>query len=97
KVLEADDPDLYKPRDSRKLVMDSVLADIDYAIENIPAEVQLNRITKYTALFLKARIALYEGTFRKYHDLGDHEKFLEEAVEASEELIGTGAYRLFTT
>src|SRR5690606_21226988 len=63
KVLEAGDPDLYKARDSRKLVMDSVLADIDYAIANIPAEVQLNRITKYSALFLKSRIALYEGTF----------------------------------
>jgi len=97
KVLEAGDPDLYKARDSRKLVMDSVLADIDFAIENIPAEIQLNRITKYTALFLKARIALYEGTFRKYHNLGDHEKFLEEAVSASEALIATGAYRLFTT
>src|SRR5690625_4444165 len=31
KVLEADDEDLYKPRDSRQLVMDSVMADIDYA------------------------------------------------------------------
>lgn len=97
KVLEAGDPDLYKARDSRELVMDSILADIDYAIENIPAEKQLNRITKYTALFLKARISLYEGTFRKYHKLGGHERFLQEAVIASEELIKSGAYTLFTT
>lgn len=96
-VLEAGDEDLYKPRDSRKLVMDSVLADIDYAVANIPAEVKLNRITKYTALALKARICLFEGTFRKYHGLGDHEKFLNEAVESSEELINSGAYKLFTT
>lgn len=96
KVLEAGDPDLYKARDSRELVMDSVMADIDFAIKNIPAEVKLNRITKYTALLLKARIALHEGTFRKYHGLGDHQRFLEAAVDASEELIQSGAYRLYT-
>ncbi len=97
KVLEAGDEDLYKGRDSRKLVMDSVLADINFAVENIPAEIKLNRITKYTALALKARICLFEGTFRKYHALGDHDKFLNEAVAASEELINSGAYKLFTT
>ncbi|WP_071784581.1 RagB/SusD family nutrient uptake outer membrane protein [Pontibacter actiniarum] len=97
KVLEAGDPDLYKGRDSRKVVIDSVMADINYTIENIPAEVKLNRITKYTALLLKAKIALYEGTFRKYHGLGDYETLLQEAAEASEALINSGAYSLFTT
>lgn len=96
KVLEANDPDLYKARDSRKLVMDSVLADIDYAVANIPAEVQLYRITKYTALFLKARICLFEGTFRKYHNLGDYQKFLTEAASAANDLIASGAYKLYT-
>lgn len=95
-VLEAGDEGLYKPRDPRELVVDSIMADIDYAIENIPAEVQLNRVTKYTALLLKARIALFEGTFRKYHGLGGHEPFLQEAVAASEELMNSGAYSLFT-
>ncbi|GAA0554939.1 RagB/SusD family nutrient uptake outer membrane protein [Chitinophaga japonensis] len=96
KVLEADDPDLYKARDSRKLVMDSVLADINDAVASIPAAVQLNRVTKYTALLLKARICLFEGTFRKYHHLGDHEKFLAEAASAADELIASGAYTLYT-
>ena len=96
KVLSADDPDLYKPRDSRLLVMDSVMADIDYAIENIPAEKQLYRVTKYTALLLKARIALFEGTFRKYHGIAGHERFLQEAVSASQTLMGLGAYTIFT-
>lgn len=96
KVLVAGDPDLYKARDSRLLVMDSVMADIDYAIKNIPAAVELNKITKYTALILKARIALHEGTFRKYHGIEGHERFLREAVSASSELIQSGVYRLFT-
>ncbi len=96
-VIEQDDKDmLEKPRDPRALVMDSVLADINYAVENIPAEKELNRVTKYTALLLKARIGLHEGTFRKYHGLDDHERFLEEAVSAAEELISSEAYTLYT-
>lgn len=97
KVLEAGDEDLYKARNSREVVIDSVMADIDFAIENIPAEVQLNKVTKYTALLLKARIALFEGSFRKYHGLGNYEELLQEAVSASEELINSGAYSLFTS
>jgi len=94
-IEESDEELLNKARDSREVVMDSVLADINYAIENIPAEKELNRITKYTALILKARISLFEGTFRKYHGLENYEKFLEEAVSASRELIDSGAYTLF--
>lgn len=97
KVLTADDPDLYKPRDSRKLVMDTVLADINYAIANIPKQIQLNTVTYYTALALKARICLYEGTFRKYHGLGDHQAMLNEAASAAETLINSNAYKIFTT
>lgn len=97
KVLEAGDEDLYKARDSRKLVMDSVMADINYAVENIPEKKELYKITKYTALILKARIALYEGTFRKYHKLGNYENFLKEAVSAAEQLMESGAYTLYTS
>lgn len=96
-VIDLEDEELlYKPRDSRELVMDSIMADIDYAIKNIPAEKELNRITKYTALILKARIALFEGTFRKYHGIEDYERFLEESSSAAKELMDSGAYSLYT-
>ncbi|MBE7641080.1 RagB/SusD family nutrient uptake outer membrane protein [Salegentibacter sp. BLCTC] len=97
-VINQDDEELLtKGRDSRQLVMDSIIADIDYAIENIPAEKELNRITKYTALILKARIGLYEGTFRKYHGIDDYERFLEGAASAAKELMDSGAYELYTS
>ena len=96
KVLSAKDPDLYKSRDPRQLVMDSVLADLDYAIKNIPAEKQLNLVTKYTALLLKARVCLFEGTFRKYHKIEGSEKFLTEATNAAQELMQSNAYTLYT-
>lgn len=97
KVLDVEDEDeLYKARDSREMVMDSVLADINYAVENIPAEKKLDEVTQYTALLLKARLGLHEGTFRKYHGIDGGDKFLEEAADAAEELISSGAYMLNT-
>ncbi|MBL1410309.1 RagB/SusD family nutrient uptake outer membrane protein [Sphingobacterium faecale] len=95
-VLDAKDPELYKGRDSRTLVMDSVMADLDFAIANIPAEKQVNLITRYTAMLLKARVALFEGTFRKYHGLDDADKYLTLAAAAAQDLISSNAYTLYT-
>lgn len=97
KVLDANDEDeLYKARDSREMVMDSVLSDINYAVDNIPAEKKLFEITKYTALILKARIGLFEGTYRKYHGIGGGEKFLKAGASAAKDLIDSGAFSLYT-
>ena len=99
-VLGTNDAEnLYKGRDPRTLIMDSVLADIDFAIANLGDTKSIERITKWTALALKSRICLYEGTWRKYHtefNLPDAERFLNEAASASEELMNSGVYKLYT-
>jgi hypothetical protein len=85
-----DSTQIYKPRDPRKLVMDSVLADISFAVDNIRQADQQNTVNKDVALALKARICLYEGTYRKYHtELGlpDADKFLLEAKNAAQALL----------
>ncbi len=63
------DPDLYKPRDKRSLVVDSIIANLDLAIQYLKtrSEVGVNRINKETALIFKTRVALHEGTWAKYH------------------------------
>ncbi len=94
-VLEIDDEGLTKARDSRKLVFEKMLEDIDFAIENASPEKNGQRITKWTALAFKSRMCLYEGTFRKYHGLGDWESILQEAAQASEELINSGTYTIY--
>lgn len=94
--LAAEDESLYKGRDDRKTVMGHVLDDIDYAIDNLPAGRDVFRVTKWTALALKSRIFLFEGTFRKYHGLGDWEVCLQEAVEAADIFIKTSGYTLYT-
>lgn len=95
RTLTDSDPDLYKPRDSREFVMEKVIEDLDFAIENLPEEKNLYRITKWTALALKSRVSLFEGTFRKYHGHNNADEFLNLCVESSEELIKSG-YTLYS-
>lgn len=95
-----DDDELYKARDSRVMVMDSVLADLDYAIQYLPAAKYKNKVSKWTALALKSRICLHEGTWRKYHteaSLPGASTFLTECSNASKQLIDAGVYKLYTT
>lgn len=92
---ETDTEQLYKKRDSRQLVMDSMLMDINYAIEKLDTEKRLNEVTKWTALALKSRFCLFEGTFRKYHGIDGWEKFLDESISASEALITGKKYTIY--
>lgn len=101
--LNIDSERLFAPRDSREQVMDSVLYCINQAFEKLPDVVNKphGRINKDMAAFLKARIGLFEGSFRTYHtELGltaTANKFLNAAVEASDYLMKTGRYTLFNT
>lgn len=98
--LDVEDPELYKGRDPRTLVMDSVLADINYACENISTTSDNTRsqVTKFVAYALKARICLHEGTFRKYHtDLGlggSANAWLTQAAEAAAKVMNEGGFKL---
>lgn len=94
-VLEMNDEGLLRPRDSRKLVFEKMLEDLDFAIANCSATKSGQRISKWTALAFKSRICLFEGTFRKYHGLGDWEDILREGASAAEELIKSGMYTIY--
>ena len=99
KDLTTESEELFGPRDSRILVMDSVLACIDWAIDKLPEKQNavLGRVNRDVALILKARICLHEGTFRKYHRIENPEKFLREAVSASQTLMEEGHYQIYNT
>lgn len=101
-ALAPTDSALYKPRDPRTLVMDSVLADLNYATQNITAtkDASCTTVTKWVAYALKARVCLFEGTFREYHtELGltDANTWLQQAAGAADTLIASGQYKLHTT
>ncbi len=92
------DEDLYKPRDPRTLVMDSVLKDFQYAAENVRASdgVAGLHVNKYVVLALMSRAFLYEGTFLKYHNinLAKSTEYLEAAKWAADQVIASGKYSI---
>ena len=94
--LGSTDNKLYDPRTDRNTLMGKILADVNYAIENLPTTSSLYRVTKWTALALKSRIFLYEGTYRKYHGIDGYETYLKEAAEAAEDFITNSPYKIYT-
>lgn len=94
-----DTEELYKTQDPRSLVVDSIMADLDYAVTNMMEGSSKTKIYRQAALAMQARIALHEGTFRKYHPelkLNDGDRFLNIAVEASSKLMNNYGYTLST-
>lgn len=96
KTMDVNDPQLFAGRDSRVLVMDSVLADLDYATANIRTVNDNTRslITKYIAYAFKSRVCLFEGTFRKYHAIDGSEKWLTEAAAAANVVITESGFSI---
>jgi len=91
---------LTQARDSRTKVMNSVLNDVNFAIANLPLNPSPGEVNHWTALALKSRLALFEGTFRKYHsefNLPDAPKFLQASADAAQEVIEKGPYQIYST
>lgn len=99
KELTTEDSDiLYGPRHNRNTVMDNVLADLNFAVENMGDKNAGSR-TAYNVHVvnaIKSRVCLFEGTYAKYHqkDEARAEKFLKECQTASLALIKNGQFAL---
>lgn len=88
-------------RSPRERVLDSLYRDLDSAVAGLPAAAALaaaeyGRITRNAALAMKSRVGLFEGTRNKYHSLGDAQKHLTIALNATETLMTTGGHNLYT-
>ena len=91
---------LYGPRVSRSIIADSILKDLDRAIEYLPSRTTgpAARLNRETAMLFASRVALYEGTWEKYHagtTFGVAGKngtpFLQKSADISNELINNAA------
>ena len=97
--LSTEDQDiLYGPRQNRNDVMDKMLEDLNYAVENMGEKNASSRTAYnvYVAQAIKAQICLFEGTYSKYHknDEARAKKYLAEAKKAAEAIINSGEFEL---
>ncbi|SHG30556.1 Starch-binding associating with outer membrane [Fodinibius roseus] len=99
-------PRLYESRDPRNVVADNIIADLDTAATYLTAERTdgASRVNRWMALLIQSRVALYEGTWEKYHDgtpFGvdnpQPEKYFNKVVEATTEIMQSGLYDIYST
>ncbi|QZE15167.1 RagB/SusD family nutrient uptake outer membrane protein [Halosquirtibacter laminarini] len=106
KVLNLDSPELYDPRTARNDLADSIIEDLDLAISKMKdrSNAPSHRLTKEVAMLYKTRVALYEGTWEKYHEGTPYgvkdanpEKYFNQVVETGEALMNLGTCALLNT
>ena len=88
---------LYGSRMPHQQVMDSVLSDLNFAVAHLPVNALDGRLNVYMALALKARICLWEGTYREYFGTGDQATYLQAASDAAEQIMNSGAFSIYST
>lgn len=111
KVLPADTLMMQVPRNSRTLIIDSVLADLNQAANLLPVKTNSSsmRLHRDVALALKSRVALYEATWQKYHKAKNDpfytqgitdakiQDYFIQARDAALAVINSGAWSIYKT
>lgn len=96
--VDLDNEKLYGKRDNRLDVIKACVSDLQNAAQLLPeTPAEDGRLCKWTAYALLSRVALYEGTWQKYHNdnLTEANLLLDEAAKAAEEVMKSGQYELF--
>lgn len=111
KPLDIDSEELTASRDSRTIVIDQILADLDSAAIYLPdMPLEDGRLCKDAAYAMAGRVALYEGTWEKFHkedmwQTGDInsttnsdrvKKLLHKAITSSEKVMTNANFQLFS-
>lgn len=99
-TLDMSSPELYEGATQRSLVVEKIIEDLEWASDKLPRKQDLastneGRITRGAALALLSRVALYEGTFRKYHNKGDFQELLSLAKSTAAIVITEGEFSLY--
>jgi len=94
---------LIAPVLSRNVIVDSILSDLNNAVATLlpKGSAENMRLYKEYAQAFKSRVALYEGTWEKYHKNDafgvpgqDGTKFLQIAANAADSVINSGKFAL---
>lgn len=101
KTLTTNDPEMYKGRDTRSILVDKVFEDYSFARENVMEDDRSGVVNKWVVLSFMARHALYEGTYRKYHSelslQGTADQYLELARDVADQIIEEGGFSIYNT
>lgn len=100
KDLQTTDKDeLYKARDSKDFVLGKIIEDLEFAITWLPdlGKQESGRLTKDAARTQLARVCLYYGTYKKYHNesgLPTSGELLSKAITLTNEIMNSNNYAI---
>ena len=101
-VSSTDEATLYKDRDSRDVIVDHMIKDLDYCYEHLKTTESVGNslVSKYAALLLKARICLYEASWKRYHNLPNElytdVQLYRQAIDACDLIMKSGKFSIHT-
>lgn len=100
-VLGIDSPELFGKRSPQAEVENFILSELEEIHAKLPLQSELTadergRVTQGAALALKARVALFAGTWAKYHQhRTDYIQLLDQAIEAADRVRTSNQYSLY--
>ena len=99
KPLGIESEELHAPRNSREEIIDYIISELKIAAANLSSIETLEsedegRVTSGAANGYLSRVALFEGTWQKYHGGSNFNDLLQEAVTAAN-LVMSEDYELF--
>lgn len=105
-TLNTNSPELYTLRAPRNIVADKIITDLDSAALYL-SDVKndgCSRLNKWIALAIQTRVALYEGTWEKYHATDPFkvtnpqpEKYLNKVIESATTMMNSGKLDIYST
>ncbi len=99
---------LFKDRDSRTEIVDKILEDFDFAVDNVRADDGTLQVNKYVVGAFMSRWMLFHGTWLKYHgtSVGSASKpvdnalikrYLDGAIKGANAVIKSGKFKIGNT
>lgn len=100
KLLDVNSEELFQARATNYETVDFILKDLVDAAVDLPEQKTLvagdkGRITKGAANSLRARVALFAGTWDKSRGAANANKYLDIAIEAATTVMNSTQYGLF--
>lgn len=101
-TFDLNSPELQVARNDRGEVIDFVIDDLRHAIDYLSAASEISedgRVSREAAQAFLSRVALYEGTWQKFHNSNNTRatELLTIAAEAAKSVIDGRQYSLFGT
>lgn len=111
KPLDPNEEEMHLPRANRTVIADSILSDLDKAVALLKEQTNSAsmRVHKDVARTLKSEVALFEGTWEKYHK-AENDPFFDPTVTddkinnyfkiaaaSAKEVIDRGVWKIYNT